>query len=295
MSIFTGSGVAIVTPFSDSGVNFDTFGKLIDFQIEQGTDAIVVCGTTGEPSTMTAREKEAAIAFAVERANKRVPVVAGTGGNNTAAVIEASRRAQALGANALLIVTPYYNKCTQAGAVAHYNAVADAVDLPIIVYNVPSRTSFNILPDTLLKMSEHPNIAAVKEASGNISQITEMFRLCAGNLDFYSGNDDHIFALLALGGKGVISVVANVAPRDTHELVAAFLRGDIAASRDLQFRLNPLVRALFSEVNPIPAKAALNLMGFDMGDPRMPLTRISEGNLEKLRTAMIDYGIRIKG
>jgi 4-hydroxy-tetrahydrodipicolinate synthase len=295
MSIFTGSGVAIVTPFSDSGVNFDTFGKLIDFQIEQGTDAIVVCGTTGEPSTMTAREKEAAIAFAVERANKRVPVVAGTGGNNTAAVIEASRRAQALGANALLIVTPYYNKCTQAGAVAHYNAVADAVDLPIIVYNVPSRTSFNILPDTLLKMSEHPNIAAVKEASGNISQITEMFRLCAGNLDFYSGNDDHIFALLALGGKGVISVVANVAPRDTHELVAAFLRGDIAASRDLQFRLNPLVRALFSEVNPIPAKAALNLMGFDMGDPRMPLTRISEGNLEKLRAAMIDYGIRIKG
>lgn len=295
MSIFTGSGVAIVTPFSDSGVNFDTFGKLIDFQIEQGTDAIVVCGTTGEPSTMTAREKEAAIAFAVERANKRVPVVAGTGGNNTAAVIEASRRAQALGANALLIVTPYYNKCTQAGAVAHYNAVADAVDLPIIVYNVPSRTSFNILPDTLLKMSEHPNIAAVKEASGNISQITEMFRLCTGNLDFYSGNDDHIFALLALGGKGVISVVANVAPRDTHELVAAFLRGDIAASRDLQFRLNPLVRALFSEVNPIPAKAALNLMGFDMGDPRMPLTRISEGNLEKLRAAMIDYGIRIKG
>jgi len=295
MSIFTGSGVAIVTPFNDSGVNFDTFGKLIDFQIEQGTDAIVVCGTTGEPSTMTAREKEAAIAFAVERANKRVPVVAGTGGNNTAAVIEASRRAQALGANALLIVTPYYNKCTQAGAVAHYNAVADAVDLPIIVYNVPSRTSFNILPDTLLKMSEHPNIAAVKEASGNISQITEMFRLCAGNLDFYSGNDDHIFALLALGGKGVISVVANVAPRDTHELVAAFLRGDIAASRDLQFRLNPLVRALFSEVNPIPAKAALNLMGFDMGDPRMPLTRISEGNLEKLRAAMIDYGIRIKG
>ncbi|NLT16276.1 MAG: 4-hydroxy-tetrahydrodipicolinate synthase [Clostridiales bacterium] len=295
MSIFTGSGVAIVTPFSDSGVNFDTFGKLIDFQIEQGTDAIVVCGTTGEPSTMTAREKEAAIAFAVERANKRVPVVAGTGGNNTAAVIEASRRAQALGANALLIVTPYYNKCTQAGAVAHYNAVADAVDLPIIVYNVPSRTSFNILPDTLLKMSEHPNIAAVKEASGNISQITEMFRLCTGNLDFYSGNDDHIFALLALGGKGVISVVANVAPRDTHELVAAFLRGDIAASRDLQFRLNPLVRALFSEVNPIPAKAALNLMGFDMGDPRMPLTRISEGNLEKLRAAMVDYGIRIKG
>lgn len=295
MSIFTGSGVAIVTPFSDSGVNFDTFGKLIDFQIEQGTDAIVVCGTTGEPSTMSAREKEAAIAFAVERANKRVPVVAGTGGNNTAAVIEASRRAQDLGANALLIVTPYYNKCTQAGAVAHYNAVADAVDLPIIVYNVPSRTSFNILPDTLLKMSEHPNIAAVKEASGNISQITEMFRLCTGNLDFYSGNDDHIFALLALGGKGVISVVANVAPRDTHELVAAFLRGDIAASRDLQFRLNPLVRALFSEVNPIPAKAALNLMGFDMGDPRMPLTRISEGNLEKLRAAMIDYGIRIKG
>jgi 4-hydroxy-tetrahydrodipicolinate synthase len=295
MSIFTGSGVAIVTPFNESGVNPDAFGKLIDFQIEQGTDAIIVCGTTGEPSTMTTQEKEAIIGFAVEHVNGRVPVVAGTGGNNTAAVIQASKRAQALGADALLIVTPYYNKCTQAGAVAHYTAVADAVDLPIIVYNVPSRTSFNILPETLLKMSEHPNIAAMKEASANITQITEMFRLCAGNMDFYSGNDDHIFALLALGGLGVISVVANVAPRDTHDLVATFLGGDIAASRALQFKLNPLVQALFTEVNPIPAKAALNLMGFAMGDPRLPLTKISQGNLEKLKTAMINYGIQIKG
>ena len=295
MSVFTGSGVAIVTPFDENGVNLDAFGRLIDFQIKQGTDAIIVLGTTGEPSTMTTKEKETAIAFAIERVGGRVPVVASTGGNNTAAVIEASKRAQALGANALLIVTPYYNKCTQAGAVAHYTAVADAVRLPIIVYNVPSRTSLNILPDTLLKMSEHPNIAAMKEASGNISQITEMFRLCSNNLDFYSGNDDHIFSLLALGGKGVISVVANVAPRDTHELVASFHRGDIAASRELQFKLNPLVQALFTEVNPIPAKAALNLMGFAMGDPRMPLTRISEGNLEKLRKAMTDYGIQIKG
>lgn len=295
MSIFTGSGVAIVTPFSESGVNLDVFGRLIDFQIEQGTDAIIVCGTTGEPSTMTTQEKETLIGFAVEHVNGRVPVVAGTGGNNTAAVIQASKRAQVLGADALLIVTPYYNKCTQAGAVAHYTAVADAVDLPIIVYNVPSRTGLNILPETLLKMSEHPNIAAMKEASANITQITEMFRLCADNMDFYSGNDDHIFPLLALGGKGVISVVANVAPRDTHELVATFMKGDIAASRALQFKLNPLVQALFTEVNPIPVKAALNLMGFAMGDPRMPLTPISQGNLEKLKTAMGNYGIQIKG
>ena len=295
MRIFTGSGVAIVTPFGESGVNFDAFGKLIDFQIEQGTDAIIVCGTTGEPSTMTAQEKESAIGFAAQHVNGRVPVVAGTGGNNTATVIEASKRAQTLGADGLLIVTPYYNKCTQAGAVAHYTAVADAVDLPVIVYNVPSRTGFNILPETLLKMSEHPNIAAMKEASANITQITEMFRLCAQNMDFYSGNDDHIFALLALGGQGVISVVANVAPKDTHELVAAFHRGDIDASRSLQFQLNPLVQALFTEVNPIPVKAALNLMGFAMGDPRLPLTPITQGNLEKLRTAMLNYGIPIKG
>ena len=239
MSIFTGSGVAIVTPFSDSGV---TFGKLIDFQIEQGTDAIVVCGTTGEPSTMTAREKEAAIAFAVERANKRVPVVAGTGGNNTAAVIEASRRAQALGANALLIVTPYYNKCTQAGAVAHYNAVADAVDLPIIVYNVPSRTSFNILPDTLLRMSEHPNIAAVKEASGNISQITEMFRALRQNLDFYSGNDDHIFAAGA-GRQGRYPRWSPTSPRGSR---TNWSRRFCAATSPFEgppVQANPLVQA----------------------------------------------------
>lgn len=295
MSIFTGSGVAIVTPFTDDGVNLDAFGKLIDFQIEQGTDAIIVCGTTGEPSTMTTKEKETAIGFAVEYVHSRVPVIAGTGGNNTAAVIEASRRAQALGADGLLIVTPYYNKCTQAGAIAHYNAVGDAVDLPIIVYNVPSRTGFNILPETLAKMAEHPNIAAMKEASANISQISEMVRLCGDKMDFYSGNDDHVFPLLALGFLGVISVVANVAPRDTHDMVAAYMDGDIAKSRALQFRLNPLVAALFTEVNPIPVKAGLNLMGFAMGDPRLPLTPLSAPNLEKLKKAMIDHGIQIKG
>jgi 4-hydroxy-tetrahydrodipicolinate synthase len=295
MSIFTGSGVAIVTPFTDDGVNLDAFGKLIDFQIEQGTDAIIVCGTTGEPSTMTTKEKETAIGFAVEYVHGRVPVIAGTGGNNTAAVIEASRRAQALGADGLLIVTPYYNKCTQAGAIAHYNAVGDAVDLPIIVYNVPSRTGFNILPETLAKMAEHPNIAAMKEASANISQISEMVRLCGDKMDFYSGNDDHVFPLLALGFLGVISVVANVAPRDTHDMVAAYMDGDIAKARALQFKLNPLVAALFTEVNPIPVKAGLNLMGFAMGDPRLPLTPLSAPNLEKLKKAMIDHGIQIKG
>ncbi len=295
MSIFTGSGVAIVTPFTDDGVNLDAFGKLIDFQIEQGTDAIIVCGTTGEPSTMTTKEKETAIGFAVEYVHGRVPVIAGTGGNNTAAVTEASRRAQALGADGLLIVTPYYNKCTQAGAIAHYNAVGDAVDLPIIVYNVPSRTGFNILPETLAKMAEHPNIAAMKEASANISQIIEMIRLCGDRMDFYSGNDDHVFPLLALGFLGVISVVANVAPRDTHDMVAAYMAGDIAKSRALQFRLNPLVAALFTEVNPIPVKAGLNLMGFAMGNPRLPLTPLSAPNLEKLKKAMTDHGIQIKG
>lgn len=295
MRIFTGSGVAIVTPFNENGVNFDAFGKLIDFQIEQGTDAIIVCGTTGEPSTMTTQEKEAAIGFAVQHVHGRVPVVAGTGGNNTLAVIEASKRAQGLGADALLIVTPYYNKCTQAGAVAHYYAVADAVGLPIIVYNVPSRTGFNVLPETLLKMSEHPNIAGMKEASANIAQITEMFRICGDSIDIYSGNDDHVFPLLALGGQGVISVVANVAPKDTHEMVASYHRGDTDASRALQFKLNPLVKALFTEVNPIPVKAGLNLMGFNMGEPRLPLTPLSEGNLQKLRTAMADYGIQIEG
>jgi 4-hydroxy-tetrahydrodipicolinate synthase len=287
--------VAIVTPFTDNGVNLDAFGKLIDFQIEQGTDAIIVCGTTGEPSTMTTKEKETAIGFAVEYVHGRVPVITGTGGNNTAAVIEASRRAQALGADGLLIVTPYYNKCTQAGAIAHYNAVGDAVDLPIIVYNVPSRTGFNILPETLAKMAEHPNIAAMKEASANISQIIEMVRLCGDKMDFYSGNDDHVFPLLALGFLGVISVVADAVPRDTHDMVAAYMDGDIAKSRALQFRLNPLVAALFTEVNPIPVKAGLNLMGFAMGDPRLPLTPLSASNLEKLKKAMIDHGIQTKG
>lgn len=291
MSIFTGSGVAIITPLlPDGGVNLDAFGKLIEFHIQEGTDAIIVCGTTGEPSTMSAEEKREAISFCVKQVNGRVPVVAGTGGNNTKQSIADSVAAQELGADALLLVTPYYNKCTQGGLVAHFFAVADAVNIPMILYNVPSRTGVNILPATMKKLSEHPRIVGIKEASADITQITETARLCP-DIDLYSGNDDHVLSLLALGGKGVISVVANVAPRDTHEMVAAFLRGDIAESRRLQFKLNPLTASLFTEVNPIPVKAACGLLGFDVGEPRLPLTPITDANRVRLEGEMRALGL----
>ncbi len=291
MSIFKGSGVAIVTPFTQDGINFDAFKSLIEFQIEEGTDAIIVCGTTGEPSTMSAQEKESVINFAIKQVDGRVPVIVGTGGNNTAEVIKASKAAEKMGADGLLVVTPYYNKCTQAGAIAHYSAVADAVNSPIIVYNVPSRTGFNMTPETLLALSSHPNIAAMKEASANISQISEMVRLCGNSVDMYLGNDDHVFPCLALGAIGVISVVANIAPRDTHDMVATYLTGNINASRQLQFKLAPLVKVLFNEVNPIPVKEALNLMSFEMGEPRLPLTKLTATNTDILKKAMIDYGL----
>lgn len=290
--IFIGSGVALITPFDEHGVNLKTLRELVEFHIENHTDALIVCGTTGEPSTMNAEEKRTAIAAAVDQAKGRVPVIAGTGGNCTAHVIEDSRRAQGLGADALLVVTPYYNKCTQDGLVAHYTAVADAVSLPIIVYNVPARTGLNIQPATMARLAEHPNIAALKDATADITQIVETARLCAGlDLELYSGNDDHILPLLSLGAKGVISVLANVAPRQTHDLVAAYMDGDIARSRGLQFSLNPLVQALFCEISPIPVKYGVGLLGFDAGGVRLPLTTLTEPNQARLRREMATLGL----
>ena len=291
MSIFTGAGVALCTPFTQDGVNFDAFGKLIDFQIDGGTDALIVNGTTGDPTKMSEEEKRAALSFALERTAGRIPVIAGTGGNDTKKVIAASIEAQKMGADALLIVTPYYNKATQKGLIAHYTAVADAVDIPIIVYNVPGRTGLNMLPETLAALAEHPNIAGMKEASGNLAQVSEMARLCGDKCDLYSGEDGLVVPLLSVGGKGVISVVSNIAPRIMHDMVEKFLSGDIAGARELQFKVNPLAAALFCEVNPIPAKTALRLIGIDAGPLRLPLTEMSDANLARLKREMQAFGL----
>lgn len=291
MSIFKGSGVALCTPFDDKGVNMNTLGRQIDFQIEKGTDALIICGTTGEPSTMTEEERIAAIEFTVKKTAKRVPVIAGTGGNCTKEVIAFSKIAEKLGADGLLIVTPYYNKCSPLGLKKHFFAVADEVSIPIIIYNVPPRTGLNITPAQLKELCGHPNIAAVKEASANITQIVEMARLCEGKLDFYSGNDDHVLPMMAVGALGVISVTANVAPKEVHEMCIKYLDGDHKGAMALQFKLNPLTNALFTEVNPIPVKTALNLMGFDMGELRLPLCEMAPGNLETLRKEMKAFGL----
>lgn len=291
MSIFEGSAVALVTPFTENGVNFDELKKLLDFHIQNGTDAIVVCGTTGEPSTMTAEEKHAVIETSVKHVAGRVPVIAGSGGNNTAAAIEESKFCEGAGADALLVVTPYYNKCSQHGLARHYLAIADAVNIPMILYNVPARTGVNIQPGTLDQIADHKNIAAVKEASGNISQIAEVARLTKGRMDLYSGNDDQIVPLLSLGGKGVISVLANVIPRQVHDLCAAYLAGDVKKSCELQLKYNPLGNALFSDVNPIPVKTALNKMGFAAGPLRMPLCEMTPEADAKLENTLREYGL----
>jgi 4-hydroxy-tetrahydrodipicolinate synthase len=291
MSLFTGSCVAMVTPFTEDGVNFEALEKTIDFQIEQGTDALLACGTTGEPSTMTQQEKRDVIRFTVEKAGKRLPVYAGVGGNNTAEVVRASVEAEKLGADGLLAVNPYYNKTNARGLIAHYREISDAVSIPVIVYNVPGRTNYNITPDALLELSKIKNVKAVKEASGNIAQVLEMFRLCGDVIDIYSGNDDMVVPLLAAGGKGVISVVANIAPADTHKMVEAFLNGNLKESLDLQIKLLPLIDALFCEVNPIPVKTAMNLMGFNMGPLRLPLADMEDRNLEILKHSMKEYGL----
>ena len=291
-TIFKGSGVAIITPMNEDGsINFEEMGKLIDFHLSNNTDAIIVCGTTGESATLTSEEHSNLIKFTVERVNKRIPVIAGTGSNNTNHAIELSKQAEKLGADALLVVTPYYNKTSQTGLVKHYFAIADEVNIPIILYNFPSRTGCNIKAETYVELAKHKNIVAVKEASGNISAVAEIAAKCGDSLDIYSGNDDQIVPLLAMGGKGVISVLSNVAPRQTHEICENFFKGDIQKSCQMQLDAIPLINALFCEVNPIPVKAALNMMGREAGPLRLPLTEMEPQNQERLKKAMQEYGI----
>jgi 4-hydroxy-tetrahydrodipicolinate synthase len=294
LSIFTGSGVAIVTPFKEGKINYEKLGELIEWHIEENTDALIICGTTGEASTMTEEEHKNAIKYAVEKVNNRIPVIAGTGSNNTKHAVEMSKYAESVGADALLVVTPYYNKTTQKGLIEHYLTIADNVNIPIIVYNVPGRTGVNILPKTLATLSEHPNIRAVKEASGNISQVAEIARLCPKDFDIYSGNDDMVVPLLSLGGKGVISVVANILPRDTHKMVVSYLNGDIDKARELQLKMKGLIDALFIETNPIPVKTAMNLLGMEAGELRLPLTTMTDKNLQILINEIENYGLSIR-
>ena len=289
--IFKGCGTAIITPFDETGVNFDEFKKLIEFQISNKVDSIIVCGTTGESSTMTLEERKQTIKFAVDTVAGRIPVIAGTGGNCTQSVIEFTKWAESVGVDAALIVTPYYNKTTQDGLVAHYTAIAKETKLPIILYSVPSRTGVNILPQTCLKLSEIENIVAIKEASGNISQIAEISNLCKDNLHIYSGNDDQITSILAVGGIGVISVLSNIAPEFTHNIVYNFENGNLKEAIDSQIKAIPLVKALFSEVNPIPVKAALNMLEYNVGTPRLPLLEMSENGKEKLKSELLTFGL----
>ena len=279
-------GTAISTPFDESGINFEEFKKLVEFQIIQGTDAIIVCGTTGESATMSTNEKEDLIKFTVDIVDKRVPVIAGTGSNNTANSIELSKYAESVGADGLLLVTPYYNKTTQQGLIAHYSAIADAVNLPIILYNVPSRTGINILPETYAKLSKINNIVAVKEASGDISQVAKIAQLCGDNLNIYSGNDDQVIPILSLGGLGVISVLSNIYPKFVHNMVINYLNGKHNAALSAQLNSLELINTLFSEVNPIPVKEALNILGFNFGNPRLPLVEMSETAKVKLKQAI---------
>lgn len=284
--LFKGCGTAIATPFNEQGVNLKEFAKLIEEQIKQEVDAIIVCGTTGESATMTEEERIKTIECAVKTSNGRVPIIAGTGSNNTKAVIEMNKKVEKLGVDGLLIVTPYYNKTTQKGLIEHYKAIAQNTTLPIILYNVPSRTGVNIMPQTCLELSKIENIVAIKEASGNISQIAEIANLCRENLSIYSGNDDQIVPILSLGGKGVISVLSNIKPKYTHEICENFFKGNIKEATQMQLDVIPLIKALFSEVNPIPVKAALNMIGYNFGIPRLPLIEMSEEGKEKLRKTL---------
>lgn len=293
MAVFRGAGVAIVTPFKANGeVNYDKFAELLELQIKNGTDAIIVCGTTGESSTLTHEEHLDVIKFCVEKVAGRIPVVAGTGSNCTETAVYLSTEAEKIGADGVLLVTPYYNKATQKGLFRHFKTVADAIKIPAILYNVPSRTSCNIEPETVVKLcAEVENIVGVKEASGNISQVVKLMALADGKVDLYSGNDDQIVPLLAMGGIGVISVLSNIAPKETHEICEKFFAGDVEGSCKLQTKSVELCNALFCEVNPIPVKKALELMGMGDGFLRMPLTEMDEANVPKLEKAMKDFGI----
>lgn len=296
MAIFKGAGVAIITPFHEDGsVNYEKLGELIEFQIANKTDAIIICGTTGEASTLTHEEHLECIKYTIDKVAKRVPVVAGTGSNCTETAIYLSQEAEKYGADALLVVTPYYNKATQKGLIAHYTAVADSVKLPIIMYNVPSRTGCNIQPETAVALAKNvENIVAIKEATGNISQVAKLMQLADGCIDVYSGNDDQIVPILSLGGLGVISVLSNVAPEETHNIVELYMNGKVKESAQLQLRALPLIDQLFCEVNPIPVKAAVNLMGMEVGPLRMPMTEIEEAHKESLKKAMEEFGINVK-
>ncbi len=296
MAIFTGAGVAVVTPFKreDESIDYNKLDQLIDFHCTHGTDSIVICGTTGESATMTEAEHAECVRFAIERTKGRVPVIAGTGSNCTKTAIELSKDAAEHGADGLLIVTPYYNKATQAGLYAHYEAIAKEAKAPIIMYSVASRTGCNIAPETAAKLVKNvDNIVGIKEASGNISQVAKIMSLTDGNIDLYSGNDDQIVPLLSLGAKGVISVLSNVAPQETHDICAKFFAGDVAESAALQLKAVPLIEQLFCEVNPIPVKKAMQLMGMDCGPLRMPLTEMTEANAAKLAQAMKEFGIKL--
>jgi len=293
MSIFTGAGVAIVTPMNQDGsVNYEKFAELIEFQIANSTDAIIVCGTTGEASTLSHEEHLDVVKYCVEVVNKRIPVVAGTGSNCTETAVYLSQEAEKYGVDGLLLVSPYYNKATQNGLYTHFKTVADAVNIPIILYNIPGRTGVNINPATIMRLcNDCENIVGVKEASGNISQIAKLASLAKGTIDIYSGNDDQIVPLLSLGGKGVISVLSNIAPQQTHDICAKYFEGDVQGSMQMQLDAIELIDALFCEVNPIPVKKALNLMGMEAGALRLPLTEMEEANTAKLEKAMKDYGI----
>ena len=291
-SVFTGSCCAIITPFDKNGdINFPALKEIVEFQVENGTDCICACGTTGEASTMNDKEHLSVIEFIVNTVNGRIPVIAGTGSNDTRHGLELCKNACALGVDGLLVVTPYYNKTSQIGLVHHYNTIADSVDKPIIIYNVPGRTGCNVAPATLKALAEHPNIAGIKEASGNMAQVVEMMSLCADKIDFYSGNDEINIPIMAMGGSGAISVLANVAPLQTHKMLKLALDGDYKSASEMQMEALDLINSLFCEVNPIPGKEGMNLLGFDAGYTRLPLYEMAPENVERLRNSMKNYGL----
>ena len=294
MSIFKGSGVAIITPFNERGVNFKKLEELVEWHIKSKTDAIVVCGTTGEASTMTDQEKKETIKFVVDLVNKRIPVIAGTGSNDTASAISMSKWAEKIGVDAVLVITPYYNKTTQKGLIEHYKAISSSIKSPIVIYNVPSRTSLNINPHTLQELCVIPNIVAIKEASSNISQIAQIKALCGDNLDIYSGNDDQVIPILSLGAIGVISVLANIIPTDMHNMCDLYFNGKHAEALKIQLGYLPLNNAVFVETNPIPIKTAMNLMGMQVGPLRLPLCDMEESNLKFLKKELKAYNIPLK-
>lgn len=289
--LFEGCATAIATPFTETGVNFEEFGKLIEFQINEGIDALVVCGTTGESATMTDLERKETMKYAIDKVAKRVPVILGTGSNCTSTAIELTKYAESIGADGALVVTPYYNKATQDGLIKHYTKIAESTSLPIIIYNVPSRTGVNVMPKTCLALSKVDNIVAIKEASGNLSQVAEIASLCGNNLSIYSGNDDQVLPVLSLGGKGVISVISNIAPKKFTSMIHNFFSGNINEATRVQLESIELINSLFCEVNPIPVKTAINMLGYNYGIPRLPLIEMSDSNKVVLKNAMLKYGL----